>query len=127
MSFLTTDTHATLVNEVSKDTFTAPAPIAKELVTGPIATNTFRNEVIAVGGLLGLAATNAVMTLDGLNCRNLDKYSYATAVANATTGVATLTSKDQNGATVLNPAGRTAGDERALHDLERPVTGPHRD
>jgi len=105
VSFLTTDTHATLVNEVSKDTFTAPAPIAKELVTGPIATNTFRNEVISVGGLLGLAATNAVMSLDGLNCRQLDKYSYATAVANSTTGVAKLTSKDQNGATILNQPG----------------------
>jgi phosphodiesterase/alkaline phosphatase D-like protein len=105
VSFLTTDTHATLVNEVSKDTFTAPTPIAKELVTGPIATNTFRNEVVAVGGLLGLAATNGVMSLDGLNCRNLDKYSYAMATANATTGVATITSKDQNGATVLNPVG----------------------
>ena len=105
VSFLTTDTHATLVNEVSKDTFTAPAPIAKELVTGPVATNTFRNEVVAVGGLLGLAATNAVISLDGMNCRQLDKYSYATAVANATTGVATLTSKDQNGATIINQPG----------------------
>ena len=34
------------------------------------------------------------MTLDGMNCRNLDKNSYATAIANATTGQATLTSKD---------------------------------
>jgi 3-phytase/alkaline phosphatase D len=109
VSFLTTDTHATLVNEVSIDTFAAPTPIAKEMVTGPIATNTFQVEVIGVGGLLGLAATNAVMSLDGLNCRNLNTYSYATANANATTGVTTLTSKDANGNTVMNPNGQPPG------------------
>jgi phosphodiesterase/alkaline phosphatase D-like protein len=110
VSFLSTDTHATLQNEVFVDRFTAPATIGQEMVTGPVATNTFRSEVISVGGLLGFAAVNAIMTVDGLNCRNMDKNSYATAVANATTGKVTLTSKDDTGATVMNAAGQPPGD-----------------
>ena len=101
--------HATLQNDVFVDRFTAPTPIGKELVTGPIATNTYQVEVIGVGGLLGLAAVNAIMSVDGVDCRNLNTYSYATAVANATSGVATLTSKDANGATVMNPNGQPPG------------------
>ena len=45
-------------------------------VTGPIATNTFQNEVIAVAGPLGLFVFNAALNLANIDCRHLDKYSY---------------------------------------------------
>jgi alkaline phosphatase D len=105
VSFLTTDTHATLQNDVELDHFTAPAPIAQELVTGPVATFNFAQEVTQVGGAAGLFAVNTLMTIDGMNCRELAKNSYATATANATTGQATLTSKDDTGTTIVNAPG----------------------
>jgi alkaline phosphatase D len=105
VEFVTTDTHATLQNEVALDNFTAPTPIATELVTGPVATNTFESEVLSVGGTLGLFAVNLIMTQDGMNCRFLNKDSYAEVNVNATAGTATLTSKDQNGVVIQNQPG----------------------
>ncbi len=105
VSFLSTDTHATLQNEVAIDNFAAPTPIGQEMVTGPVATNTFEAEVLSVGGTLGLFAVNLIMTQDGMNCRNLNTNSYATGNANATSGQATLTSKDDTGTTIQNPSG----------------------
>ena len=58
VAFLTTDNHGTLQNQVSIDRFTDNQPIANETITGPIATNTFQNEVIAVAGQLGLFVFN---------------------------------------------------------------------
>jgi len=105
VEFLVTDTHATLQNEVELDHFTAPAPIAKELVTGPVATFNFAQEVTAVGGSAGLFAVNTLMSIDGMNCRQLAKNSYADVEANATSGVASFVSKDQNGAPIQNAPG----------------------
>jgi 3-phytase/alkaline phosphatase D len=105
VSWLTTDTHATLQNEVEIDHFTNPTVVGKELVTGPVATFNFAQEVTSVGGSAGLFAVNTLMSIDGMNCRRLDKNSYAMANVNATTGVATLTSKDATGAVVTNAPG----------------------
>ena len=76
VAFLTTDNHGTLQNQVSIDRFTDNTPIANETITGPIATNTFQNEVIAVAGPLGLFVFNQVLNLANIDCRHLDKYSY---------------------------------------------------
>jgi alkaline phosphatase D len=102
VKFLTTDMHATLLNAVAIDVFTAPAPIATELVTGPVATNTFEHEVLDVVGPEGLAAFNFLLTLDGADCRDLDTNSYGLVEAHADAGTVTLTSKDENGAAVIN-------------------------
>jgi len=107
VKFLTTDTHATLLNQVAIDFFTAPAPIAVELVTGPIATNTFEREVISVAGQFGLAIFNGLLTQVGLDCRNLNRNSYALVEELAGAGTLTLASKDENGAVIVDPI--TAG------------------
>lgn len=104
VEFLTTDTHATLQNQVFIDRFTNPGTIANEMVTGPVATDTFQAEVIAQAGTLGLFAVGAVMSLDGIDCRNLNTNSYALVNVSDSAGTATLTSKDQNGATVIADA-----------------------
>ena len=83
------------------DRFTNNTPIANELVTGPIATNTFENEVLGVAGAIGLFAVNQVLNLDQIDCRHLNKNSYALVNVSDSAGTATLTSKDENGATVL--------------------------
>ena len=67
VAFLTTDNHGTLQNEVSVDNFSDPTPILNETITGPIATNTFQNEVIQVAGPLGLFVFNIVLNLDNIN------------------------------------------------------------
>jgi alkaline phosphatase D len=116
--FLTTDNHANLVNQVFVDRFencpTPPGPdaecadlhppttIANELVTGPIATDTFQAEVVNAFGFRGLFALNAVLNIAGLDCRNLNKYSYGLVQQEANAGTASVTLKDDMGAPVVN-------------------------
>ena len=103
--FLTTDMHATLVNEVFKDRFTAPGTIAQEVVTGPIATNTYQQEIVAAYGIARVAQFQAALNLAGVDCRNLDRNSYGLIEVNALLGTATITSKDQGGNPVPDQAG----------------------
>ena len=108
VKFLTTDTHATMLNEVVIDHFAAPTPISLELVTGPVATNTFQAEVLSQVGPSGLSAFNLLLTLIvGMDCRNLDRNSYALVVADAGDGTLALASKDENGAVVTEPGTTT--------------------
>ena len=98
--FLTTDTHATLQNHVAIDRFTDPGTIADEMVTGPIATTTFQNEVLNQAGPVGLFAVNtALNAFTGIQCRNLNQNSYATVDVTAG-GTATITSKTDTGVPV---------------------------
>ena len=54
---LTTDTHANLVGDVRLQTFTPTGPVASgitEVITGPVATNTFAKEIDDVLGRDGI-------------------------------------------------------------------------
>lgn len=113
--FLTTDNHANLINEVFIDNFADPEPIADEFITGPIATNTLEVSILAGFGAEGLAAFNQVLTLVGVDCRDLNAYSYGLVEVDAAAGTATVTLKDDSGATLTNtvapavPCSRTIG------------------
>jgi alkaline phosphatase D len=112
--FLATDNHANFTNEVSIDAFADPAPIAREFVTGPIATNTLQVEILGFGGPAALAGFNALFDLAGVDCRNLNEYSYALVEVDATAGTATVAFKDGAGAPVLDsitglPCGGSVG------------------
>lgn len=112
--FLATDNHANFTNQVSIDAFSDPAPIAREFVTGPIATNTLEVEILDFGGPAALAGFNALFNIAGVDCRNLNEYSYALVEVDATAGTTTVAFKDSNGAPVLdaisgNPCGGTVG------------------
>ena len=107
VKFLTTDTHATMLNQVAIDVFTAPTPVAVELVTGPVATFTFQVEVIRVAGQFGLSIFNQLLTFDGMDCRNLNRNSYGLVEADAVDGTLALASKDQNGAIIVEPGTTT--------------------
>jgi phosphodiesterase/alkaline phosphatase D-like protein len=99
--FLTTDLHATLQNQVFMDRFTDSATIANEMVTGPIATNTYQTEVFNFGGFSAVFAVNQVLNLASIDCRHIDKNSYA--VVNTTAGgTTTITSKDDTGTPILS-------------------------
>jgi alkaline phosphatase D len=98
--FASTDTHATLINQVFKDAYTAPATIANEGVVGPIATNTYQAEVIAQTGFLGLFALNLVLNQLGIDCRDLDTDTYGSIDVSASAGTAVLASKDNTGAVI---------------------------
>ena len=65
MTFLTTDTHTNLINQVFIDRFAAPEPIAEELVTGPIATTTLQTLILASTGPAGLLGFNTLLNLVG--------------------------------------------------------------
>ena len=100
VAFLTTDNHGTLQNQVSIDRFSDNQPIANETITGPIATNTFQNEVIGVAGQLGLFVFNQTLNLAQIDCRHLDRYSYGHVDVSSAGGTATVSSRDANGAVV---------------------------
>jgi phosphodiesterase/alkaline phosphatase D-like protein len=102
VEFLTTDMHATLQNDVFIDRFSAPDPIANEMVTGPVATNTYQQEVLAQAGPNGLFAVNTILDLDGVDCLNLNQNSYAKVDVDPNAGTATLSSRDPSGGPVLN-------------------------
>jgi alkaline phosphatase D len=103
--FLTTDTHATLLNQVFVDNFASPTARGYEIVTGPIATNTFQTEVLAFGGTFALQGVNFLMGMVGMDCRHLDADSYASVDVNATADTATVTSKDETGFPIIDQAG----------------------
>jgi alkaline phosphatase D len=106
--FLTTDTHATLQNQVAIDQFTNPTPIANEMVTGPVATDTFQTEVLRVAGGVGLFAVNtALNAFTGMDCRNLNQNSYA-LVETTSGGSTTITSKTDTGVPVVGVNTRNA-------------------
>jgi len=112
--FLATDNHANFTNEVFIDRFLDPQPIAREFVTGPIATNTLQVEILAFGGAAALAGFNQLFNIAGVDCRNLDEYSYALVEVDATAGTAEVSFKDASGAPVLDsfsslPCGGTVG------------------
>jgi len=100
VSFLTTDNHGTLQNQVYIDKFTDPQTIAHETITGPIATNTFQAEVIGVAGLLGLFVFNQTLDLADIDCRHLDRYSYGHVDVSAAGDTATVSSRDASGAVI---------------------------
>ena len=84
---LTTDTHANLVGDVRLQTFTPSGPVATgitEVITGPVATNTYAKEVDDVLGRPGIGELVGAVFFKpqppvglGLRCVSLDTYSYA--------------------------------------------------
>ena len=79
-----------------------PTTIAQEVVTGPIATFTFAQEITAGFGAASVAQIQAALSLAGVDCRNLNQNSYGVVQLDASLGTATITSKDQNRAPVVN-------------------------
>lgn len=111
--FLTTDTHANLVGEIRTSTLEPPGPVGTgiwEVVTGPVATNTYAKEIDGFLGARGSAGFIAGLFFRpppprglGLSCAALDTYSYA----QVDVGAATLTvrPKTATGAAVRDATG----------------------
>jgi phosphodiesterase/alkaline phosphatase D-like protein len=110
---LTTDTHANLVGDVRLQTFDAGGPVASgitEIVTGPVATNTFAKEIDTVLGNPGTGLLIGAIFFKppppsglGLTCAALNTYSYAQIVV--TSSRLTVTLKDLNGKPVKDAVG----------------------
>jgi len=84
--FMTTDTHANLVNEVRYRTLGGPPEGSGiwEVVTGPVATNTFSREIDRFLGTPGAGSAIGAIFFKpsppqgmGMRCAALDVYSYA--------------------------------------------------
>jgi phosphodiesterase/alkaline phosphatase D-like protein len=110
--FLTTDTHANLVNEVRYRTL-GGAPESSgiwEVVTGPVATNTFAKEIDAFLGTPGAATGIGALFFKpappqgmGMRCAALDVYSYAQVTVTART--LTVALRDARGRPVREATG----------------------
>jgi alkaline phosphatase D len=111
--FLTTDTHANLINEVRYRTL-GGAPESSgmwEVVTGPVATNTFAKEIDSFLGTPGAGTAIGALFFKpqppngmGMRCAALDVYSYAQVTVTAKT--LTVAPRDVNGRPVREATDR---------------------
>jgi alkaline phosphatase D len=106
--FLTTDTHATLINQVFVDRFDEPEPVFDEAVTGPISTFTFEEEVVDFGGPGALSGVNLAFNIAGEDCRQLDQFSYGSVSAVPASATPAIAFRDDTGAPIMNQ-GPTGG------------------
>jgi alkaline phosphatase D len=110
--FLTTDTHANLVNEVRFKTL-GGAPESSgmwEVVTGPVATNTFAKEIDGVLGQKGAGTAIGALFFKppppngmGMRCAALDTFSYSEV--SVTAKRLTVAMKDAKGRLVREATG----------------------
>ena len=109
--FLTTDTHANLVNEIRYRTFGGVESSGMwEVVTGPVATNTFAKEIDNYLGQKGAGTAIGALFFKppppngmGMRCAALDTYSYAQVSVTARTFRVAL--KDARGNPVREATG----------------------
>ena len=110
---LTTDTHAHLIGEIRTDTFAAGGPVGTgiwEVVTGPVATNTYAREIDSFLGAPGFGAvvTGAFFKPApprglGLRCAQTDQYGYAQVTVTSRT--LTVRPRTASGGVVLDASG----------------------
>lgn len=93
--FLSGDAHMNLMNDVYIDKFTDPAPIAYEVITGPVAALTMEEALTRFIGPDAVTQMHAALSLIGVDCRDLDAYSYG--VVDVEAGKATITLRDDTG------------------------------
>jgi phosphodiesterase/alkaline phosphatase D-like protein len=113
--FLTTDTHANFVNDARFQTLEAGGPVNSgitEVITGPVATRTFANEIDVVtkspgAGVLvsGLFFKPAPPRGVGMSCVAPNVYSYAEV--NVTSSTLSVTNKDLHGHVVTDVTGKS--------------------
>jgi phosphodiesterase/alkaline phosphatase D-like protein len=110
--FLTTDSHANLVNEIRYRTLgVAPESSGMwEVVTGPVATGTFAKEIDGFLGQKGAGAAIGALFFKpappngmGMRCAALDTYSYAQVIVSARR--LTVALRDANGRPVREATG----------------------
>jgi alkaline phosphatase D len=110
--FLATDTHANLVNEVRYKTLASPPEGTGiwEVVTGPVATNTFAAEIDGFLGTPGAGTAIGALFFKppppngmGMRCAALDTYSYAQVTVTARR--LTVALKDARGRPVREATG----------------------
>ena len=110
---LTTDTHAHLIGEIRTDTFAPGGPVGTgiwEVVTGPVATNTYAREIDSFLGAPGFGAvvTGAFFKPApprglGLRCAQTDQYGYAQVTV--TSAALTVQPRTASGGIVLDASG----------------------
>jgi len=109
--FLTTDTHGNLVNEVRYRTFgNLESSGIWEVVTGPVATNTFAKEIDGYLGQKGAGTAIGALFFKpsppnglGMRCAALDTYSYSEVTVTAKQ--LTVAMKDAKGEPVREATG----------------------
>lgn len=102
--WLSTDTHAVLINDVRIGTLGAQPETTgmKEVVAGPIATQTFGTAIAQVAGPMVPQAFAAFLTAPlpgglGMPCAVLDRYTYATVEVRSAARAVTIIPKDAAG------------------------------
>ena len=115
--FLTTDTHANLIGEIRLQTLEPPGPVGTgiwEVVTGPVATNSYAKEIDATIGKPGTGDFVTSLFLKpppprgiGMTCAATDVFSYSEVRVTKTT--LTVTPKTATGTLVHEKTGGPCG------------------
>ena len=110
---LTTDMHAHVIGEIRTDTFASGGPVGTgiwEVVTGPVATNTYAREIDSFLGAPGFGAVVTAAFFEpapprglGLRCVQTDAYGYAQVTVTSTT--LTVQPRTATGGGVLDATG----------------------
>ncbi|MBI3997798.1 MAG: alkaline phosphatase D family protein [Armatimonadetes bacterium] len=100
--WLSADTHAVLVNDIWLGTFGGERTGMKEVVVGPMATNTFAAEIAQVVGPAVVPAFAAFLQTPlpqglGLSCAVLDRFTYATVEVSSAARMVIITPRDAAG------------------------------
>lgn len=102
--WLSSDTHATLVNDVRISTFTPPFATTgmKEVVAGPIAATLYSESVASMAGRATVPFLVAFLTTPipqgvGLSCAVLDRYAYAKVDVDSAARTIRITPKGASG------------------------------
>jgi phosphodiesterase/alkaline phosphatase D-like protein len=103
--WLTTDTHANITNDIYTDLFTGIDTGMIEMIAGPIAANTFAEEIAELG--IPAAALGGLefflQAVLGAECAGLDRYAYGDVIYDAGSGRLLLQQIDAQGRGLCPP------------------------
>lgn len=104
--FLTGDLHANFIGDVLLSTFTAPIPIAKEIIAGPIAQETVFGTLVNLLGseVDALGFIGVLATFTNPSCIQTDAFGYALVEADSLS--LTVALKDDTGQVLQDQLGR---------------------
>lgn len=98
--WLTTDTHANIINDVFTDFFTGTDSGTDEVIVGPIGTSVFSREIIENAGFPPEAVDTFVFFVSVVleaECADIDTYAYGNVLYDAATGQLSIQPIGANG------------------------------
>lgn len=103
--WLTTDTHANIINDLKTAAFGGTDTGMDEIIVGPIATNPFADEIVSFTGSQDAVGAFELFATGflGVSCLDIRSFAYGSATYDPKAGTLTIEIKDDTGAPVCPP------------------------